>query len=195
MGPINTHDPATAAETYTVTLGWPIAIGHRYRPRGGCTCSNPTCPTPGAHPLPGALAVAARALPGSELAAAPGAALIATTAACDALVMPRRIGMATMVSLDRVAPVPCLIDSSRAFLLVLPATGRYALGGRTGSAVELRSGPQQWIALPPSNGTRWDTPPWNEQTNDPIPLLHGGDVRAHLTEALAYEAAAGRRQP
>lgn len=190
MGPINTRDPAAAATAYTTILGWPMALGHRYRPRGGCTCGNPECPTPGAHPLDGGLAVTSK-----DVAATPGVALIATTAAFDALLVPKRVGMAAMASLDRIAPVPCLTDNAQAVLLVLPATGRYALASQPSPTVELRSGPEQWLALPPSRGTRWDTPPWNEQTGHPVALLHGGDVRPHLDKALAYEAPVdGRRQ-
>lgn len=190
MGPINTRNPATAACAYQA-LGWPLVIGHRYRPRGGCTCGNPQCPAPGAHPLPGALAPLAERQLLEELDTQPGASLIATTAAIDALVLPRVCGMAAMASLDRVAPVPCLTEEARAILLVLPATGRYALGEQPYPAVEVRSGPDQWIPLPPTHGIRWDTPPWNEQTHQPIVLLHGGDLRPHLAAALTH-ATGGR---
>lgn len=99
--------------------------------------------------------------------------------------------MAAMVSLDRAATVPCLVDRARAVLFVLPATGRYALREDAHSGVELRSGPGQWVALPPTHGTRWDTPPWHEQTYRPVQLLHGRDLQDHLHEALrvAHEGA------
>lgn len=184
MGPINTRDPAAAARAYTDVLNWPIAVGHRYRPRQGCTCEDAACPTPGAHPDLQGFAATRGCRSEWEIETAPGAALIARTASFDALVMPRRIGMATMVALDHVAPVPCLTDTARAILLALPATGRYALSDEAPPSVELRTGSQQWIALPPSHGNRWDTPPWNEQTSAPIPLLHGGDIRPHLAEAI-----------
>ncbi len=184
MRPINTRDPALAARAYTNVLNWPIAVGHRYRPRQGCTCANAACPTPGAHPNTKGLASTRGCHADWDIETAPGAALIAHTASFDALVMPRRIGMATMVALDRVAPVPCLTDTARAILFMLPATGRYALGDEPPPFIELRTGSRQWIALPPSHGTRWDTPPWNEQTSAPIPLLHGGDIRPRLAEAI-----------
>lgn len=186
MGPINTRDPATAARAYTV-LGWPIAIGERYRPRQGCTCGNTQCPAPGAHPIPGE--PPAVGYVDWDIETAPGAALIAPTVAFDALVMPRRMGMAIMVSLDRDAPVPCLVDEEHATILVLPSTGRYALGCTPPAGVRLRTGADQWIALPPSHGIRWDTPPWNEQTRRRLPLLHGGDVRGYVVEAAGHAAA------
>lgn len=185
MGPIDTRDPATAARAYTELLDWRITVGHRYRPRQGCTCGDTACPTPGAHPFPEAIAPASEVHIEWDIETAPGAALIAVTGTFDAIVMPRRTGMATMVSLDRVAPVPCLTNDAQATLFVLPSTGRYALGEDTLIGVELRTGQGQWIALPPSHGTRWDTPPWNEQTRAPVTLLHGQDVRPHLAEAFA----------
>ncbi|WP_138894646.1 hypothetical protein [Streptomyces chryseus] len=116
-----------------------------------------------------------------ELEASPGAGLIAWTTVFDALVVPRALGMAAMVSLDRVAPVPCLVaGEDHAVLLVLPATGRYAVEDVPG---EVRSGADQWIAVPPTHGVRWDTAPWVEQTATPVTLLHGRDVGRHLREA------------
>ncbi|MFC8886620.1 hypothetical protein ACFT54_10390 [Streptomyces cinereoruber] len=120
----------------------------------------------------------------SELAASPGAGIIAWTASFDALVLPRTVGMAAMTSLDRIAPVPCLTHEKMAVLLVLPATGRYALDGV--GVGEVRSGRDQWIALPPSYGVRWDTTPWVEQTTTPVQLLHGQDLRPHLREAATH---------
>ncbi|MFI9580623.1 hypothetical protein ACIHCQ_01970 [Streptomyces sp. NPDC052236] len=175
---------------YTGILRWPIAPGRRYRPRGGCTCGDPgTCPAPGAHPLPGPLNPSPAEGLTAELNAAPGAALIAETLPFDAIVLPRWEAMAAMVSLDRFAVVPCLVQESHAVLFVLPATGRYALPGDGCTNVEVRSRPGQWVALPPSHGTRWDTPPWHEQTHQPVPLLHGRDLHEHLTEALGIAVA------
>ncbi|WP_019059927.1 hypothetical protein [Streptomyces prunicolor] len=182
MEPINTRDPAAAARAY-VRLEWPVALGHRYRPRQGCTCEDPDCPTPGAHPAAGPLLQLAEDNLGDALESAPGAALIAATERFDVLIVPRRIGMAVMVDLDRVARVPCLIDkgAEKTALFVLPATGCYA---DPHPALELRTGPDEWIALPPSHGLHWDTPPWMEQTGRPHPLLHGADVGRHLADVF-----------
>lgn len=182
--PINTRDPASCADAYTGILGWPIAIGHRFRPRGGCTCCMPECPVSGAHPLPGPVTPRPARRLGEELAMSPGAALIAPTLGFDAIALPRTYGMAAMVALDRVAPIPCLVEDERAVLFVLPSTARYALPEDGQSGVDLRSGPGQWVALPPSHGVRWDTPPWHEQTHRPLPLLHGQDLRLPLANVL-----------
>ncbi|MEU3203377.1 hypothetical protein ABZ702_05745 [Streptomyces cyaneofuscatus] len=97
------------------------------------------------------------------------------------MVVPRPVGMAAMVSLDRVAQVPCMIAGGLVMLLVLPATGRYAL--TAGTPGHVRSGKEGWIAVPPSRGARWDTPPWVEQTIAPLSLLHGQTVGRHLADA------------
>lgn len=185
--PINTHDATSCAMAYTSILGWALTRGHRYRPRSGCTCQGPAgipCPTPGAHPLPSPPTATSPERLSTELETAPGAALIAPTVTFDAIVLPRQIGMAAMVSLDRYRPVPCLTTTEHATLLVLPSTARYAFDEGRHPAVELRGGASNWIALPPTHGVRWDTPPWDEQTFAPIPLLHGGELRPHLADVL-----------
>lgn len=181
MEPIDIRRPSAAARAYTNILHWPLTVGYRYRPRQGCTCGAVDCLTPGAHPVPGRPSVRGHEEIARELDVSPGAGLIAWTVPFDAVVVPRAIGMAAMVSLDRVAPVPCLVAGGLVVLLVLPATGRYALSG--GMPGEVRSGPDQWIAIPPSHGVRWDTQPWVEQTSTPAPLLNGRDVGRHLDTA------------
>ncbi|MFD9688389.1 hypothetical protein ACFWXO_21845 [Kitasatospora sp. NPDC059088] len=176
---INTRRPNDAVTAYSA-LGWALSVGHRYRPRQGCTCNNPNCPMPGAHPRTGSPAVSNPEHVIEELEKAPGAGLLATTSMFDALVFPRTTGMAAIVNLEKIAQVPCIVTDESVTLLILPATGRYA---RTvGADVRIRSGPDDWIALPPSHGTRWDTPPWVLQTNSPVALLHGGDIGRHLEE-------------
>ncbi|WP_416976735.1 hypothetical protein [Streptomyces sp. T028] len=184
-GPIQTRDPASCADAYAGILGWPVAVGHRYRPRGGCTCGAlQDCPTPGAHPRPGTVPLTSAAQLTAELAVSPGASLIAPTLPFDVIVLPKSYGMAAMASLDRVAPVPCLLDGERAALFVLPSTARYLFGPEPHPALDVRSGPNGWVALPPSHSVRWDTPPWNEQTHQPLPLMHGQDLSLHLAAAL-----------
>jgi hypothetical protein len=134
----------------------------------------------------GTLAAIPAARIGHEYDTAPGAALIAPTVRFDAILLPKTAGMAAMVSLDRTGPAPCLVEGETAILLALPATGRYALGDDVHPAVEVRTGPEQWIALPPSHGTRWDTPPWDEQTYTPLPLLHGARLQPHVADALTH---------
>lgn len=183
MGPINTWSPASAARSYISVLGWSVRLGHRHRPRQGCTCGNPVCETPGAHSTDDELRPLEFGDVEATLESAPGAAIIAATDCFDAVIVPVRIAMAALVSLEREAPVPCLtIHGQQAVLLVLPATGRYSAGRPD---MQVRTGAGSWVALPPSHGVRWDTPPWNEQTNKPLPLLHGSDVGRHLAEAFA----------
>ncbi|MFI9755806.1 hypothetical protein [Streptomyces collinus] len=109
----------------------------------------------------------------------------------DALVLPKWSGLSVVMWLDGSGTaVPCLLrGDDHAVLLVLPAPGRYALPDNTGSStVELRSGPEEWIALPPYQGTRWDSPPWHEQTHQPLPLIHGQDLLVPMTQALRMTA-------
>ncbi|MEU0272288.1 hypothetical protein [Streptomyces sp. NPDC006307] len=180
MEPIDTRQPGAAVRAYAGLLGWPLTVGYRNRPRQGCTCQAAECRTPGAHPIPGPPPFRDLEETLRELDTSPGAGLIAWTTLFDAVVVPRALGMAAMVVLDRVGPVPCLVTDEHAVLLVLPATGRYAIDGVPG---EVRSGPDQWIAVPPTQGVRWDTTPWIEQTTSPVTLLNGRDVGRSLREA------------
>lgn len=180
MGLINTRDPAAAAHAYTGILGWSLAVGHCHRPRAGCTCADRFCRTPGAHPRhSGSFSLAGVE---EQLLMEPGAALIAATEAFDALMMPVSMAMATMVRLDAEAPVPvpCLRAGDHGALLVQAGSGTLALTPRSRPLVTVRSGPGGWLALPPSAGTSWDTPPWAEPQGDPVRLLHGSDVRPYL---------------
>lgn len=180
MEPVNTRDPATAARAY-LGLEWPLALGHRYRPKQGCTCGREECPIPGAHPDPGAGRLDETSLT-DALDAAPGAGLIAYTVRFDAVLVPRQVGMAAMVLLDRTRPVTCLIVQPDTYaLLVLPQTGRYAA---VDEGVEVRTGEDGWIALPPSRGVRWDTPPWIEGTSEPRGLVHGNEIRHALADCF-----------
>jgi hypothetical protein len=185
--PIHTHDAVTAACAYISVLNWPLAVGYRHRPRQGCTCERTDCPTPGAHSLRGATATSELPRFLRELEAAPGAALIAPTTAFDALVVPVRTGMSAMTELEHLAPVPCIVQGDSAVLLVLPATGRYAAVAGCGLPLDIRSGPEQSIALPPTHGNRWDTHPWIDNTSTAIPLLHGQDVGRRLAAAFERE--------
>ncbi|MEW2066621.1 hypothetical protein [Streptomyces sp. NPDC007346] len=181
MEPIDTRNASAAVHAYGGSLQWPLTVGFRRRPRQGCTCGNRNCPDPGGHPLPGRPLFHSVEETLQELEAAPGAALIAWTRTFDVVVVSRPVGMAAMVTLDQVAPVPCLVADRYVALFVLPATGRYALGG--GLPGEVRSGASGWIAVPPSHGVRWDTQPWVEQTSRPVGLLNGATVGQHLASA------------
>ncbi|MER7671333.1 hypothetical protein ABTY61_23105 [Kitasatospora sp. NPDC096128] len=175
---INTCRPDDAATAYSTSLHWLLSVGYRHRPRQGCTCTEQNCPVPGAHPRPDSPVYVGPELIVQELEQSPGAGIIAWTTRFDALVLPRSVGLATMAALDQIAQVPCIVTDDAVTLLVLPATGRFA---RTFHPdLEVRSGRSNWIALPPSHGTRWDTPPWVPQTSTPVALLHGVDVGCRL---------------
>jgi hypothetical protein len=180
MEPINTRSTAAAARAY-LSLEWPIHVGHRFRPKQGCTCDRTDCPIPGAHPRSDAERLDERSLL-AELEEMPGAGLIAFTERFDAVLVPRRVGMAAMVLLDREKSVTCLVAAPETYaLLVLPATGRYAA---VTDEVEVRTGPEGWVALPPSRGVRWDTPPWIEATPEPRKLVHGAEIRHALADCF-----------
>ncbi|KAB7850109.1 hypothetical protein [Streptomyces mobaraensis] len=176
------RDALACARAYTKTLGWPVTRGHRYRPRAGCTCRDTTdapCPTPGAHPVTGPPAEER-----DDDLALPGASLIAPTLAFDIVIAPSRVGMAAMVSLDRETRVPCAVTRDEAALFTQAGTGRYAIDALTSTCLVVRTGPEGWVALPPSHGVRWDTPPWDEASGAALPLPHGGRLHAHFTKAV-----------
>lgn len=180
MSPVNTRDSAAAARSY-LALEWSLTLGHRYRPEEGCTCERDGCAIPGAHPVPDAARLTEASL-ADALKSSPGAGLIALTDRFDAVLVPREVGMAAMVMLDRDTPVTCLVVQPHTYaLLVLPATGRYAA---VDPAVEVRTGPEGWVALPPSRGVRWDTPPWIEGTSEPRRLISGGGLRHVLSDCF-----------
>ncbi|MEV5774203.1 hypothetical protein AB0L49_23585 [Streptomyces antimycoticus] len=185
-----TRDAADYACTYAAVLGWPVARGHRYRPRSGCTCLDGStaeiCPTPGAHPIDSSVVVVSS--PDrlqAEFAAAPGAGVIAPTLQFDAVVLPRPVAMFALVLAEREGPpVPCVNDRHRSALLVAPGTARAVLSTFSRTVVKVRSGPDQWVALPPSHGTRWDTPPWDEMTGEPVTLPDAAALSQPLTLAI-----------
>lgn len=186
------RDATDYACTYAILLGWPVARGHRYRPRGGCTClegsAARTCPAPGAHPIDSSVVVASS--PDrlkAEFAAAPGAGVIAPTLRFDAVVLPRPVAAFALVLAERRGPVPCVNNRYQSTLLVAPGTARAALATLSRTVVDLRSGPDHWVALPPSHGTWWDTPPWDDLTGDPLPLPAADDISQPL--ALAVKGA------
>ncbi|MFD3757994.1 hypothetical protein [Streptomyces sp. NPDC058622] len=51
--------------------------------------------------------------------------------------------------------------------------------------VDVRSGPQDWVAMPPSYGIRWDTAP-----DDELPVPPARAVRPHLAQVLKLTLAA-----
>lgn len=170
-------------------LGWPVAIGHRQRTGSGCTCQDSPeampCVTPGAHPVGdavvplegGSLTAAFEAAPG-------GAGVIIPCTRFDALVVGHAIGMGVMLRADEKSlHIPCLTAGhTTATLLVEAGTGTLLADC---PHVAVRSGPTQWVAMPPSYGIRWDTAPDNE-----LPLPPASVVRPHLAQVLKLALAA-----
>lgn len=182
MGPINTRDPIALTHAY-LAFGWPLTLGQRHRPRQGCTCEAADCPAPGAHPCTGEPTRVVHENAVEVLQSTPGASLIAATRRFDAVIVPRYAAQAVLIKLDRVSPVPCLLHKKTAALLVLPATGRYAA---VSPEVEVRTGPDGWLALPPSHGVVWDIPPWVDPTDAPWPLLSGEVIGRLLDHVFNY---------
>ncbi|MFJ8364542.1 hypothetical protein [Streptomyces sp. NPDC093984] len=126
----------------------------------------------------------------AALESAPGASLIVATERFDAVMLPRDIGMAAMVHLDRKARMPCLVyDCGAVALLVAASTGRHC---RVDEAVEVRTGPDGWVALPPSRGVRWDNPPWVDGTREPCQLVSGAEATDVLAECFSIRWAVPR---
>ncbi|MFE4972653.1 hypothetical protein ACFRAR_11085 [Kitasatospora sp. NPDC056651] len=184
---INHRSDRAAAQAFVELLGWQVKVGHRCRTWQGCTCENPECPVPGAHPvadgsplLRDAEAVCA------ALEASPGGALIAPTTAFDAVVVPRDLGSATLAALDaKSRQVPCILTGSTATFLVEAGTGQEAFQGEE-TPGEVRGGGEGWVALPPSTGCRWDTFPWLDGTVTPRALRPGGDLAGPIADSLLY---------
>ncbi|MBB1255422.1 hypothetical protein H3146_18970 [Streptomyces sp. OF3] len=182
--PLPAGDVAAYAAAYTARLGWSVAPGHGHRPRRGCTCGDRECRTSGAHPRVSWVAGVEQARVRAEFAAAPGAGVVAPTVPFDAVVLPRQFGMAVMVRLDRAGPVPCTVTDSAATLLVQAGTGMVL--HNAGGIVEVRSGPDRWVALPPSHGVRWDTPPWHEPGGAALTLPHARALVQPIAEVARY---------
>ncbi|MGW0363672.1 hypothetical protein [Streptomyces sp. NPDC002990] len=142
------------------------------------------CVTPGAHPLAGAVEPLASGDLTAEFAVAPGAGVIVPCTQFDALVVAHAIGMGVMLRADaKNLHIPCLTAGhTTATLLVEAGTGSLLADC---PQVHVRSGPQSWVAMPPSYGIRWDTAP-----DDELPLPPAAAVRPHLAQVLKLALAA-----
>lgn len=187
---VNRLDAATLAYIYANILGWPIARGHHISSSSGvCSCQEPpgtaACPAPGAHsrsdPVPLAISHIQR-----EFTETTGA-VMGSCSLFDAVTMPYNLAMALMVELDRrTPPVPCLVTAQRsATMLVAPSTARSELLVALDRRIRVFSGSEHWIALPPSAGVRWDTPPWLG-AKAAVPLRDGSTMLPALREALNH---------
>ncbi|WP_371591688.1 hypothetical protein [Streptomyces virginiae] len=184
------HDSIESAAAYA-RLGWPVAIGHRHRTGSGCTCQDgptPTaCVTPGAHPHGDDVTPLERGDLTAAFGTAPGAGVIVPCTRFDALVVAHSIGMGVMLRADaKGLHIPCLTAGhSTATLLVVASTGSLLADC---PQVDVRSGPDAWVAMPPSYGVRWDTAP-----DDELPIPPAEAVRPHLATVLKLALAARAR--
>ncbi|MGW6248043.1 hypothetical protein [Streptomyces roseolus] len=184
---LHDRNPLASAQTYTNVLGWPIAVGHRYRKRAGCTCDDTTdCPTPGAHPHPGPLTPVRPEDIEHAYTQAPGAGIIAPCDPFDAVALPHSIGMALLLMLDRFAIYAPSLTTPTGQVTVLVENGTGHRLAQTFAELTVHSGPGAWIALPPSHGTRWDTPPLPRRH-----LPHALTIRPHLERVRTMAQRAG----
>ncbi|MFE4659203.1 hypothetical protein ACFRFJ_21240 [Streptomyces hydrogenans] len=189
MRPLHDRNTTACALTYADVLHWPLAIGHRFRRRAGCTCPKTTaCPTPGAHPLPGPVTPLNAGSIADAFDQTPGAGIIAPCDHFDAVTLPGPVGTALLLMLDRfTVHAPSLADlHGTVTVLVEPGTSHRL--AETCTDLVIHTGPTAWIALPPSHGIRWDTPPVPHR-----PLPHALTLRPHLERVVTLARRAGER--
>ncbi|MEU4896220.1 hypothetical protein AB0B12_26290 [Streptomyces sp. NPDC044780] len=106
-------------------------------------------------------------------------------AACtkfDAVTTPRKAATSALVRLDRRSTaLPCLLCGETGTFLVARGSGVHvsALAG-----VQVMTGADARITLPPTNGVRWDTPPWHLTERAPLKLPSAVVLLSCLEEAL-----------
>ncbi|MGW3563055.1 hypothetical protein ACWDSL_03980 [Streptomyces sp. NPDC000941] len=85
---------------------------------------------------------------------------------------------------ERKGAVPCFRVGRHAFtFLVEPGTGD-SVADLVGSGLEVLSGDNARIELPPTAGVHWDTPPWRVEAAQAVELRAAGDLRKTLVDAL-----------
>ncbi|GLF95205.1 hypothetical protein [Streptomyces yaizuensis] len=89
----------------------------------------------------------------------------------DAVVVPSVVAdLLTRIAPDGAAAPVMAVDAEWTALLVRPGTGHRMV--RCGG--EVLTGPEQWMALPPTGGRRWLVPPWHPDRPEPLPLSFYG---------------------
>jgi hypothetical protein len=160
---------ATAVAAYTGLCGWAVTPGARAGHGGGsgpgeCSCADPDCPAPGAHPLPYAGEVPAGATMEQVTAIweeVPGAAvLLPAGRAFDVIEVAERSGRRALARLERMGlrlgPV-IVTPSARAQFFVAPGAADelpdllYRMGWDD-TELDLRClGPGDHVTAPPSD--------------------------------------------
>ncbi|WP_406863378.1 bifunctional DNA primase/polymerase [Streptomyces sp. HUAS MG47] len=166
----------TAVAEYTGLWGWDVVPGARAA-SGRCSCGDPACPAPGAHPLRYAAAVPAGAGLGDATKAwaeYPGAALLLPVGrAFDVIEVAEAAGRRALVRLERMGlplgPV-CVTPTGRAQFFVAPGAAEelprllYRMGWDDADLDLHCLGPGAHITAPPSDlgglgPVRWLRPP------------------------------------
>lgn len=114
----------------------------------------------------------------------PTTVLLAACTSFDAISVSYKAAIDVLVRLERTemtSAVPCLLNATTGTFLVEAGTGKHvaALGG-----VQIAAGADARITLPPTNGTRWDTPPWSRTEPIPLPLYSASALRPCLSDGL-----------
>ncbi|MEU2874155.1 hypothetical protein ABZ769_34005 [Streptomyces olivoreticuli] len=118
-----------------------------------------------------------------RLTSDPGTTVLTTCAGFDAVIVPHNVGMAALVRLEeKTGPVPSFAEAHETVTFLVQSDSAHALQGLGGIRVKTGSGAQ--IALPPSRGIRWDTPPWKSNTREHQELRTAADLKASLHTAL-----------
>ncbi|BAU86359.1 bifunctional DNA primase/polymerase [Streptomyces laurentii] len=167
----------TAVAEYTGLWGWDVVPGARADPAGHCSCGDPACTSPGAHPLSFAEPVPAGA--GLDEAARvwsrhPGAAMLLPVGrAFDVLDVAEAAGRRALIRLERMGlplgPV-CVTPTGRARFFVAPGASAglprllYRMGWDDADLDLQCLGPGSHVTAPPSDlgglgPVRWLRPP------------------------------------
>ncbi|MGW4032129.1 hypothetical protein ACWEFL_22930 [Streptomyces sp. NPDC004838] len=165
--PPTTGDVVGTVRAYTCLLGWRLTIAE-----GGELTAE----------------AAARVL---ERAA--GAELRVSCGGFDAVTVPYSVGRSALLQLDPV-PVPSILGPGTVTFLVAPGTG-VVLAERI-DGVDVVSGIDSWLVVPPSAGRRWDTPPWSvTDSRATVRLPEAGALVQGLAQARRTSGAGALMSP
>ncbi|WP_189829122.1 hypothetical protein [Streptomyces subrutilus] len=130
---------------------------------------------------------------GGDGTSASGCRVVTDCSGADFVRLPYAAGSDALVRLERVVGavgiVPAMRVDRHRIVLVVRAGSAPELAGLPG--VEVLSGPDTRVLLPPSPGIVWDTPPWNPD-GTPRPLPGAGVLVHELRRSLSLYARGGR---